>query len=298
MNPSLALPAKLPRAVLARGLSAVLLAPLVSIAAEHRDLHYTTPPDSARRLDIYTPDDGDNCPIAVWIHGGGWRRGDKSAVDVKPRAFTQRGYVFASINYRFVPQVTVEDQAADVAAAIRWLADRAGQYKGSPDKIIVMGHSAGAHLAALVATDGSYLQAQGLSLNSLKACIAVDTAAYDVSRQVSAVRPRGSLLYDSVFGRDQLRHKRLSPLTHVAAASGIPPFLILHVADRPDSGAQSRSFAAALRQAGVKAVVLAAEGKTHATINRELGVAGDKPTAAMFDFLAETLQNTAGPKQQ
>ncbi len=77
--------------------------------------------------------------------------------------------------------------------------------------------------------------------------------------------------------------KQLSPITHVAKDKGIPPFLILHVADRPDSTSQSRAFAKALNEAGVKAKLVPGKDKNHATIRRELGLPNDKPTKAVFE---------------
>jgi arylformamidase len=114
----------------------------------HRDLAYTEPADASRRLDVYAPADGQNRPVLVWIHGGGWRQGDKSNVQHKPQAFADRGFVFVSVNYRFVPQVTVKEMTGDIAKAIKWVRDHAKQYRGAPDSIFVAGHSAGAHLAA------------------------------------------------------------------------------------------------------------------------------------------------------
>jgi acetyl esterase/lipase len=91
-------------------------------------------------------------------------------------------------------------------------------------------------------------------------------------------------MYSGVFG-DSESQKELSPITHVARGQGIPPFLILHVADRPDSKAQSGMLAGALQDAGVSAKIVPAEGKTHVTINSDLGLPDDKPTQALWGFL-------------
>jgi len=131
----------------------------------HRDLAYTTPKDNQRTLDLYAPAQGKDHPVLVWLHGGGWRQGDKAHVQRKPQAFVSKGFVFVSVNYRFVPQVTVKEMTGDIAKAIKWVHDHAKDYGGSPDRIFVAGHSAGAHLAALVCTDGRYLKAEGLPLS-------------------------------------------------------------------------------------------------------------------------------------
>ena len=103
---------------------------------------------------------------------------------------------------------------------------------------------------------------------------------------ISAIRSR---TYHPVFGDDPAVQAKLSPITHVAKGKGIPPFLVLHVADRPDSTAQSNAFAKALKEAGVSAGTYPAEGKNHGSINADLGKADDKPTAALFDFLKSAL---------
>jgi arylformamidase len=271
-----------------RFLAIVLILPTQALAAEpqvHRDLAYVEPADASRRLDVYAPADGKDHPVLVWIHGGGWRQGDKSGVQHKPQAFVDKGFVFVSVNYRFVPQVTVKEMTGDIAKAIKWVHDNAKEYGGSPDTIFVAGHSAGAHLAALVCTDDCYLKAETLSLSNIKGCIPVDTAAYDIPSKVKNAGLLRSSMNASPFGDNEADQKQLSPVTHVAKDKGIPPFLILHVADRPDSTAQSQAFAKALMDAGVQAKVVPGEGKNHGTINRDLGLPNDGPTKAVFEFL-------------
>src|SRR5262249_30292199 len=75
---------------------------------------YADPADQRQVLDIYSPDDAKNCPVVFWIHGGGWVTGDKKEVDEKPRAFTERGFVFVSTNYRLLPQVDMSTLVGDV----------------------------------------------------------------------------------------------------------------------------------------------------------------------------------------
>ena len=225
----------------------------------------------------------------LWIHGGGWRQGDKRGVQKKPEAFVEKGFVLVSTNYRFVPNVTVKEMTGDIAKALRWVHDHAREYSGDPDTIFVMGHSAGAHLAALVCTDDRYLKAEGLSLAIIKGCVPVDTAVYDVVKQIESVGPPRSSMYSSVFGASESQ-KDSSPIAHVAKGKSIPPFLILHVADRPDSKVQSVMFAGALQDAGVSAKIVPAEGKTHGTINSDLGLPDDKPTRAVWEFLDGALK--------
>jgi acetyl esterase/lipase len=224
--------------------------------------------------------------VVVWVHGGAWRFGDKAHVHAKPGAFNEQGYVLVSINYRFHPAVTYKEQAGDVPRAIRWVKDHAGEHGGDPGRIFLMGHSAGAHLAALVGTDGRSLEKLGSKLSDLSGVILLDRAGYDIPRQIQeAWLPRMRALYTGVFTEDEATQKDASPVTHVARGKGIPPFLILHVASRRDSQAQSEGLAARLWEAGVGAKGVPAERKTHATINRELGEPDDAPTREVFEFL-------------
>ncbi len=255
----------------------------------HRDLAYAEPKNERQTLDVYAPTEGTRHPVVVWIHGGGWQRGDKTEVQKKPQAFVDKGFVFVSINYRFVPKVTIKQMASDVARAVRWTHDHARDYGGDPETIFVMGHSAGAQLAALVCTDDSYLKAEGLSLSVIKGCVPVDGDTYDVPMQIQTVEQRRADSYKSKFG-DADSQKDLSPVTHVAKGKGIPPFLILHVAEHPETRAQSQRLAKALQEAGISANAYPAEGKNHTTINADLGLPDDKPTQALFEFLGRVLK--------
>ncbi len=259
-----------------------------------RNIAYTQVEGSNQRLtslDVYTVAKGSKRPILVWIHGGGWQIGDKSRVQSKPSAFAAKGFVFASVNYRLVPNVTYEEQASDIATAIAYLHTHANKFGGDPDQIAVMGHSAGAHLAALVTTDERYLKEVGLPLNTIKGVVLLDGAGYDIPKQMKEFAgPRSRRLYSKVFGKDEQMWRNASPVTHIDKAKDIPPFLILHVAERKNSKRQSEGLAAALEHAEISATVLPAEGKTHATINSELGQQGDEPTKAVFRFLDRVFQ--------
>lgn len=250
----------------------------------HRDLSYSEPSDPRRSLDLYVPAGAKDCPVFVWIHGGGWRAGDKSGVQEKPKAFTDKGFAFVSINYRLVPLATVKEMTGDVAASIRWLRDHAKQYGIAADKIYIGGHSAGAHLAALVCTDDRYFKAAGMPISAIRGCVPIDTAVYDVTSQIDGIREM-SVLYAAAFGNDTAVQKDLSPATHVAKGKSIPPFLIYCAANRPDARGQSESFAKKLESAGVAVRLVAAENKTHASINRDFAVPNDPTTKALWDFL-------------
>jgi acetyl esterase/lipase len=133
------------------------------------------------------------------------------------------------------------------------------------------------------------LKAEGLPLSVVKACVPVDGDTYDVAMQIATVEAKRAARYRIKFG-DEKMQKELSPVTHVARGKNIPPFLILHVADHPETKAQSQRLAKALQAAGVPATAYPAEGKNHATINADLGLPDDRPTQEMFRFLGRVLK--------
>jgi len=279
------------RLITLRNFVALLLLSAPALAEKpqvHRDIGYAEPKNERQTLDVYSPKEGKNHPVVLWIHGGGWQRGNKTEVQTKPQAFVDKGFVFVSTNYRFVPNVTIKEMAGDIARSIRWVHDHAREYGGDPETIFVMGHSAGAQLAALVCTDNRYLQVEKLSHSIIKGCVPVDGDTYDVRMQIATVEQRRKDSYKQKFG-DEASQNDLSPVTHVAKDKGIPPFLILHVADHPETTAQSQRLAKALQQAGVSAKAYPAKGKDHGTINADLGKADDEPTKALFEFIMGVL---------
>jgi arylformamidase len=275
-----------------RTVVALLLLVAPAFAADlrtDRDLAYVEPKNERQTLDVYAPTEGKDHPVVFWIHGGGWQAGDKKEVQAKPQAFVDKGFVFVSTNYRFVPNVTIQEIARDIAKSIRWVHDHAKDYGGDPNTMLVMGHSAGAQLAALICTDDRYLKAEGLSLAIIKGCVPVDGDTYDVPMQIASVDQRNADGYKRKFG-DADSQKDLSPVTHVAKGKGIPPFLILHVAEHPETKAQSQRLARALQEAGVSAKAYPADGKTHNSINNDLGTPDDKPSQALFAFVEAVLK--------
>lgn len=236
------------------------------------------------KLDFYKAEKRD-APLIVFVHGGGWKRGDKrnATGTAKVTHFREQGYAFATINYPLVPESTVEQQATDVAAAIAYLKSNAAKLGFDPNRIVLMGHSAGAHLSALVGTDPQYLRKAGLSFSDLRGVVPLDGAAYDVQSQMGENAMLMGDTYKQAFGTDPARQQALSPTFH-AQGENAPSFLILHV-DREDGKRQSEGLAEALRQAGTKVQLNAFAGKGlkgHAEINRKLGEA-DYPATPIVD---------------
>jgi acetyl esterase/lipase len=255
-----------------------------------KDVSYAEPKNERQALDVYSPPGAKNRPIVFWVHGGGWRAGDKKGFQKKALAFVDKGYVFVATNYRFRPTVTVKEMTGDIAKAIRWAHEHAKEFGGDPNAIVVMGHSAGAQLAALVCTDDRYLKAEKVPLSALRGCVPVDCSFYDIPKRVKDGGTTPLKTITDIFTDAEETQRDYSAAAHVAKGKDIPPFLILHVATRDDTKAQAQWLADKLKGAGVAAKVVAAADKTHGSIGSDLGQRDDAPTTELFEFLGGVLK--------
>lgn len=245
-------------------------------------------------LDLFAPKEGEGHPIVVMIHGGGWKGGDKrlgASSATKAQFFVARGYVFASINYRLSPEVKHPAHVEDVAAAIAWIHDHAKDYGGDPDLLFVMGHSAGAHLAALVAVDERRLAVHQKPLSIVKGVILLDGAGYDITRsgEWSARIGGGTLkeMYADAFGTEEAGWKDASPVFHLAPDKGIPPSLVFFTGRAEGPRARViQDFADAWAAAGAASEAIPTD-QDHAAVNREFGTTNDPVTDRSIAFLDE-----------
>jgi acetyl esterase/lipase len=257
------------------------------------NIPYAEPAHERQVLDAYAPNQAEDLPVVFWIHGGGWQTGDKTSVQMKPRVFTQRGFVFVSTNYRLLPDVEMGDLIRDVAKSLGWVHKNIARYGGDPRRIFVMGHSAGAQLAALLCIDDRYLKAEGVPFDVLRGCVPVDGDTYDIPaiittaeiRQIAHGLPLPEFGHRVKFGNDPKKHIDFSAVTHVSKGKGIPPFLILHVAGHPNVTAQARRLGAVLKEAEIPVKVFGARETTHRQLNANLGLKDDPATKELFEFL-------------
>ena len=267
-------------------------------AVVKRDVPYAGSTDPRQTLDIYAPTGARNLPVVFWIHGGGWQAGDKSSVQLKPQAFVDKGFVFVSTGYRLLPNVEIAAIFRDIAKSVRWVHEHIAEHGGDPNRILVMGHSAGAQLAALICIDNRYLKAEGLSLGIIKGCVPVDGDTYDVPAIIETAEtrrrahdlPQAKVGHREKFGNAPEKHRDYSAVTHVAKGKGIPPFLILHVAEHPDVSAQAERLANVLKAADIPVKRFPARETTHNKINENLGIPDDLATRALFEFVTEALK--------
>jgi len=210
----------------------------------------------------------------------------------------EKGFVFVSTGYRLLPNVEMVEIFHDIAKSMHWVHDHIAEYGGDPNRILVMGHSAGAQLAALICTDERYFKAEGLSFGIIKGCVPVDGDTFDVPAiiEVAETRwrvhelPPSNFGHRKKFGDDPAKHRDFSAVTHVAKDKGIPPFLIIHVAEHPDTSAQAQRLGMVLKEAGIQAKLFGAKDTWHAKVNEDIGLPGDATTKELFAFVDGVLK--------
>jgi len=286
--------------IMKKKLSIIAVSPLLLAFAQAQnlesDIPYVESGHERQVLDIYTPGKkaDKNLPVMFWIHGGGWQVGDKSDVALKPKALTEKGFVFVSTNYRLYPHVTMDELVRDVARSLGWVHKNIAKYGGDPKRIFVGGHSAGAQLAALVCIDDRYLKEQGVSFDALKGCVPVDGDTYDIPKiimtaeyrhAIYGLRPITTSGHRAKFGNDPLKHMDFSAVTHVAKDKGIPPFLVFYFPGNPDTSAQAQRLGDELKKADVPVTLYGKQDSNHNRLNNDLGDPDDPATKKLYEFL-------------
>jgi acetyl esterase/lipase len=230
-----------------------------------------------QRYDVYLPAKAEHAPVIFMVHGGAWRTGDKASAAVvqnKVRRWTARGIIVVSVNYRLLPGANVAAQAADVATALAAVQGKAAGWGGDRGKFVLMGHSAGAHLVALLASGPV-----PAGVTPWLGAVALDSAAMDVS---ALMAQRHFPFYDAVFGSDAAYWRTVSPLAQLKA--GGMPLLAVCSSRRQDSCPQAEGYAARANALGMRVQVLP-QNLSHREINETLGQAGAY-TGAVETFLA------------
>jgi acetyl esterase/lipase len=253
-------------------------APLCDVRAE-RDLPYYTGPGADKvkhRLDLYLPKGKSDFPVVMFVHGGAWVFGDKDffgAHEAVGRMFARHGIGAAVISYRLSPAVQHPEHVKDVARAFAWLHENVMKYGGRPDELFVCGHSAGGHLVSLLATDETYLKAEGLSLADIKGVM-----------PISGVYLIPDKWFTDVFGKDPETRRKASPINDVHA--GCPPFCVVYGDDDfPTCGAISERFCEALKADKVAAESLEIKKRNHIEIITGCGKDDDPCAKALVEFV-------------
>ena len=232
-----------------------------------RDLDYVAGaeyPDGKDRLDLYVPQGARNAPVILSFHGGALSAGDRSDETFVGRRFAAAGYVTAVASYRLSPQVAHPAHIQDAAAAFAWVKRNIAKHGGDPDRIVVIGHSAGAYLAMLLVTDARYLAAHKLAPGDIKGVVPVSGFFWVDKPGVAPDRPK------YVWGTDPKVWAEASPARYLRP--NLPPVLLIDTdGDESWRQQQNADFAAALRAAGNTDVAThKVKGRTHMSVWTEM----------------------------
>jgi len=232
----------------------------------------------SNKLDWYSAaTNSPNAPILIYVHGGAWALGNRGQVHSKPRHFTSNGYHFISVTYTLFPAANAQTQALQVGEAVNWVYANAAQFGADPERIALMGHSAGCHLSSLATLTGAALP--------VKALICNDTRAYDLP--FLAKLSGGGLpgLYAPAF-RNRRMWDAWSPISY----SGLkpqPPTLVAWSGGRGRDKVSKR-FADALEYDGTNVTRFDGKRKyNHFSIDRRMGRERKGLTQAIDTFLSE-----------
>jgi arylformamidase len=225
-------------------------------------------PDSKQKLDVYLPNRASHVPVIIMVHGGAWMIGDKKNSGVVKNKINywvqQKDTILVSVNYRLVPNVTPLQQAEDVAAAIAYTQQHLAEWGGDNRKVTLMGHSAGAHLVALLAANPGF--AINYGAQPWQSTVVLDSAALDI---VATMQRKHYRFYDKAFGTDMSLWNATSPFHQLNRAA--TPMLLVCSSQRPDKPCdQAQTFATAARTMGITAELLP-QDKKHGAINSDLG---------------------------
>lgn len=233
-------------------------------AAAMRDIAYG--PHPRQRFDVYLPARPQGAPTILYVHGGGWQRGDKAMrglIEAKQRRWTAAGAIVISTNYRFVPDADPVEQARDVARAVARAQAVVAGLGGDPDGFVLMGHSAGGHLVALLAA--SPAMAREFDVKPWRASVLLDAGAIDVVSRLDGGAPA---VLENAFGSDPTFWRAASPLHQLQAKTA--PILAVCASRRRDSCDDNRGFVDKARGLGGRAELLP-KPLSHMEINRDLG---------------------------
>ena len=217
----------------------------------------------ARRLDVYTPTAaGGARPVVVFFHGGGWDSGSKAQYRFVAEALSTRGYVVVLPEYRRYPQVRFPGFVEDAAQAVAWTRTHAAEFGGDPARLFLMGHSAGAHIAAMLNFDERFLRAAGVDPHSIKGFIGL-AGPYDFL-------PLNTRTLEAIFAPTE-RYADSQPINFVDG--GESPSLVLHgLADSTVWPRNSQRLAAKIRERGGRVAEHYYEGVSHGGILAGLSV--------------------------
>lgn len=244
---------------------------------QRRDLPFDT--EHRLALDVYAPAHTAHAPVVVFFYGGDWTHGEREWYRFVGRTLAAQGLVAVIPDYRKFPDVAPDGFMADAARAVAWTRAHAAEFGGDPDDLFVMGHSAGGHIAALLASDPSWLAGVGLVPRDLAGCIGLAGVYLFLPEDADD----DDML--AVFGDDRAVQESAMPLGFVRGAE--PPMLLLHGLDDDEvDPANSRLLADALRANGDEVELRLYPDIDHSTLLFALSPSRRGQAPALDDLLA------------
>jgi arylformamidase len=240
--------------------------------------------DESQKYDVYLPADPSGAPVIVMIHGGGWVSGDKqdeSVAVAKAGYFVSRGYIFVSLNYRLLPKSDPLVQAADVALGIANIQKNVARWGGDKGKIVLMGHGAGGHLAALLSSNPALASDQGASVWA--GAVILETAALNVPALMAS---GDNAVYQKAFGQNVEFWEDSSP-THLLDSSGVPMLIVCSAQSREETCARANAFKQTADSKGIN-VTVSPRSISPSDINASLGTASGY-SKAVEDYIDSIL---------
>jgi len=228
-----------------------------------------------RVMDIYNPPGAKEAPLVVFVHGGAWQGGSRNEYAGICAELQKKGIVAATIDYRLSPSVIHPAHAEDAASAIAWLKDQSRKFHVDPDKIFVVGHSAGGHILATIATDPK------LSAKASVAGFVGLEGIYDIPNLAKRWPTYPHWFLNRAFGSDPSKWAAASP-TRLKVVSKTPWLLVHSKGDELVDVPQTDDFASHLKAAGVPVILFHPEGKSHDSVVTSLAHPGDDVAGAIL----------------
>jgi acetyl esterase/lipase len=259
---------------------------------------FTVPP-LKNSLDIYLPKDAKDFPIVFFVHGGGWTIGDKWPYFTLGHLLAKNGIGAVMINYRLSPAVKHPAHVKDVAKALDWTFRNAEKFGARPDRVFLAGHSAGAHLISLLATDESYLKEYDRSPRDIRGVIGISGVYTFEGEWLDKDMLRGWdwpgrrwrtgiawVITQTVLGPDAHILADASPIRHTTGKE--PPFLLAYGAeDLAGCEKMAKEFSQRLREKKVEVKTLRVPMRSHASIIALAMVnEADPVTQSILEFIS------------
>ena len=240
-------------------------------------------------LDVYFPNDTQMPKdVIVFIHGGSWRSGSKNTYWFLGNNFARKNKVVVIINYPLAPNAQYQEMAFDCARAIKWVGENIKKYGGNPDRIFVMGHSAGAHLGSLINQDEQYFKKMGIK-NPIKGLILNDAFGLNINEYMKAqINTDDEYMagFLQVFGTDEQNWFKASPINYVEGVNN-PYLMFMGGKTYPSIKKESPEFYQKLNLNNKKVFLTEVKGKRHIGMLTQMLFGWNKLYDDILDFMSK-----------